>query len=1280
MRGARVRVAAAVLATAGVLALVPPAHARDEAEIVPGERVFGEVEAGAETQVAIRGTAGMLLSVEVVTWRGDTLEPRVSLEGPSGAALDLGGSLAVHRTRRKVRIRKFPLPSSGVFHLVVGTAPGTSGGFDVATSATRATRLRGRGTLLGVGTPADLAFEGLPGDVVRLKVRPKEAVVADLESPDASRAVIGSAGAAGPLTLLQLGRHVFGIEGAAGPYRYDLKIAPVRASKAWKDLADLLPTGSISGALLVEGQAAGPGKRAASSRRRRGGDAVRTGELVVALPGSRTPGEVVAALEADLPGVRFEHLHSTTDEGPHLVRAVGIRRGRGDRRDEGRTRSLARATRRAGGVLWAQANGVCSAAREPNDDLYPTQRDLADMRLPKAWDATVGDASVRVAVVDTGIWQEHPDLVPRLSGGFDFILDPFTSQDGDGLDADPRDDSHEFHGTHVAGTIGAASNNRVGVTGVMWSGGVVPIRVLGRGGSGSFYDVSLGVRWAAGLAVNGAPANPDPADVINLSLGGFGTSNDLQSAVSAALAAGVTVVAAAGNDATSDPFIPASYPGVISVSAAAPDLRLASYSNFGSTISVAAPGGDQNRGLAGILSTFVDPSRLTPTYRELQGTSMAAPHVAGVAGLLLSVAPDLTPAQVKSILESTAVDLGAAGRDDRFGAGLVDADAAVRAALATSPSVPSLAVFPQALELGPGLDAATVHLRNDGSGTITVTSVTASVDGGGAWLSAAATGTTLPTSVEVTADRASLPIGVHTGRVAIVTSAGSATVPVRLVRTEVSDVGSIVVAAVNPDGSIAAQTATTKAQGYAFEIGEVPFGDYHVVAYADRNGDGVIGRVDEWFGRWPVGSAPSPVRIDRNQLAVGGIDFSLTRQDERFQFDGAGGGPIVGALAVRVTDAETGAPIAGASVHVGPATYSATTDSRGRAVITAPIQGGQTVTVAAGGYGTLTQVGSDAQYQSFALAPRAAPQTFDVDVVVDGLGFADDLVYVQAGDSLDVTVHDGFDGFVAQTLTVERRSGEIPVWALVYDLDGNPVKIALDTIDGASTPDGALVVLDAFAPSQVWWELTDRTVNYPSANFQPVGADLYGYAGLYWDSSSTLILGLENLAPAAPSTLRWISLGDLDPEFPSALEVTAVDAAGRSSTHWASGTIDTMTVGSPLTLRSPPTVSAPGNGASVPGGAASFSVQGTAGAQVHAIEIEDDGTGVAAWTVFLPPGATGFDLPSIPSGGLSSGRTYRWRARSLFVSDFDYDDYLDDALLLHLTDVATSAPRTFSVP
>ncbi|AOY68558.1 S8 family serine peptidase [Xanthomonas euvesicatoria pv. euvesicatoria] len=314
----------------------------------------------------------------------------------------------------------------------------------------------------------------------------------------------------------------------------------------------------------------------------------------------------------------------------------------------------------------------------------------AGLNIRPAWDKATG-ANVVVAVIDTGI-VSHPDLDANILPGYDFISDATAARDGNGRDNNPADEgdwnstsgcatsNSSWHGTHVAGTVAAVTNNTTGLAGTAFNAKVVPVRVLGRCG-GSLSDIADAIIWASGGTVSGVPANPNAAEVINMSLGGGGTcSSTMQSAINGAVSRGTTVVVAAGNSAANvSGSLPANCANVIAVAATTSAGAKASYSNYGSGIDVSAPG-------SGILSTL-NSGTTTPgnaSYASYNGTSMAAPHVAGVVALVQSVAPTtLTPAAVETLLKNTARALPGACSGG-CGAGIVDADAAVTAAIAGS--------------------------------------------------------------------------------------------------------------------------------------------------------------------------------------------------------------------------------------------------------------------------------------------------------------------------------------------------------------------------------------------------------------------------------------------------------------------------------------------------------------------------------------------------------------------------------------------------------------------
>jgi serine protease len=321
----------------------------------------------------------------------------------------------------------------------------------------------------------------------------------------------------------------------------------------------------------------------------------------------------------------------------------------------------------------------------------------------RAWEVTKGSSQIVVAVIDTGI-TNHPDLNDKVLPGYNFISDAGIAGNGVGRTSDATDlgdfptqadpcfngwsnQSSSWHGTHVAGTIAASTNNGLGVAGGDWHARILPVRVLGKCG-GYMSDIADGVRWAAGGSVAGVPQNPHPARVINLSLGGFGQcGQSMQNAIDFSLSQGAVVVVAAGNDAVNlnhQSIVPANCKGVITVGASNRFGSRAGYSNFGLRVDLMAPGGDQH---GGILSTHNQGQQTigTPSYRSMTGTSMAAPHVAAAASLILSLNRNFPPLQVKDILMRSTKSFPTLSCDlDRCGTGLLDAEDAVHLAYDSS--------------------------------------------------------------------------------------------------------------------------------------------------------------------------------------------------------------------------------------------------------------------------------------------------------------------------------------------------------------------------------------------------------------------------------------------------------------------------------------------------------------------------------------------------------------------------------------------------------------------
>ncbi len=317
-------------------------------------------------------------------------------------------------------------------------------------------------------------------------------------------------------------------------------------------------------------------------------------------------------------------------------------------------------------IELAEPNYYRYADFAPNDPYYSYQWHFPKIQMPSAWDVSTG-AGVIVAVIDTGVAYEDygpyakaPDLGgTTFVAGWDFVNN----------DAHPNDDNS--HGTHVAGTIAQTTNNGMGVAGIAYSASIMPIKVLDSAGSGTDQWVADGIVWAV----------TQGAQVINLSLGGPYPSSILEDAVNYAYSHGVTVVAAAGNE-NSSVIYPAAYESCIAVGAVRYDETRSYYSNYGPALDLVAPGGDirvdQNGdGYGdGILQQTFNPHTHDYTdfaYWFFEGTSMATPHVSGVAALLIAHGNATTPDEIRAVMASTAKDLGPTGWDPEYGHGLIQA-------------------------------------------------------------------------------------------------------------------------------------------------------------------------------------------------------------------------------------------------------------------------------------------------------------------------------------------------------------------------------------------------------------------------------------------------------------------------------------------------------------------------------------------------------------------------------------------------------------------------------
>ena len=368
-------------------------------------------------------------------------------------------------------------------------------------------------------------------------------------------------------------------------------------------------------------------------------------------------------------------------------------------------------------VEFAEPNGRKRRMVAPNDPLYaatapgvrpsgpdsgqwylraPSAGVASGINIEPAWSRTTGSGSIVVAVLDTGVRADHPDLTGRLVAGYDFITNAAVANDGDGRDADPSDpgdwvtsgeagsgtftncktENSSWHGTATASLVGASANNGAGMAGTAPGVRVQPVRVLGKC-FGSDSDIQAAMRWAAGIPVAGVPNNPTPAKVINLSLGGTGAcSASYQAVVNEIVSKGVVIVAAAGNSAGHPVGTPANCNGVIAVLALRHAGTKVGFSDLGSQIAIAAPGGNCVNITAGspclypiIAATNAGTqgpaaSGWTDSFRASVGTSFASPLVAGTVGLMLSVQPTLTPALVRGHLQATARPFPTSGADN----------------------------------------------------------------------------------------------------------------------------------------------------------------------------------------------------------------------------------------------------------------------------------------------------------------------------------------------------------------------------------------------------------------------------------------------------------------------------------------------------------------------------------------------------------------------------------------------------------------------------------------
>ncbi|NOZ52396.1 MAG: S8 family serine peptidase [Gammaproteobacteria bacterium] len=607
-----------------------------------------------------------------------------------------------------------------------------------------------------------------------------------------------------------------------------------------------------------------------------------------------------------LSGVSGRNVLLAIPEGQAAFRALGIRMTHSAfdaRQKKINTLNVISALRQRDDVVFASPNYIRYASQLPNDAEYGKQWHYPIINLPQAWDITTGNSSVIVGVIDTGVLLNHPDINNQIVGGYDFIVNRGPDNERDatpGIDDDANDpgdgifSASSFHGTHVAGIVAAETNNDTAVAGVAWSVKIMPLRVLGPFG-GSDYDIGQAVLYAAGLPNDSGTVPAQRADVINLSLGGPIDVNDipgLSGPFKQARDAGVIIIAAAGNDGKSTLYYPASLDGVVSVSATDISKELASYSNFGATVDVSAPGGDfgdinGDGFFDGVFSLSADDSVSPLVYGTTlaAGTSMAAPHVAGVVALMKSVFPAMTPDDFDALLASGVItqDLGEPGRDNFYGHGMIDALKAVEVAGGDIPVIPDVAVaFPSSLNFSLFRSTMAFNLTNGGNvGNLLIQNI---VNDSSGWLtvkridSLTDEGTNLG-FYEAIIDRAKLPSGVRTltANIRVIHRIDEVektlTIPV-IAQSSSERFGNnagfhyvLLIASnatANGDGTVQAERSVAVAVNegrYNFTMTDIATGRYSVVAGTDLDNDGVICDVGEACGRYPTRDKPSVIEL-----------------------------------------------------------------------------------------------------------------------------------------------------------------------------------------------------------------------------------------------------------------------------------------------------------------------------------------------------------------------------------------------------------------------------------
>ncbi len=598
----------------------------------------------------------------------------------------------------------------------------------------------------------------------------------------------------------------------------------------------------------------------------------------------------------------------------HLFCLMQLSDGNGKPLSETRTRAVevALQSQKPDAVRTVSVNHITHGFRVPNDDEYPFQWHYQFINMEAAWDLEVGDPNLVIAIVDSGAVLAHPDLASRWARdpqndtvvGMDFVSAGNDNDNVSGPDTNPEDpgdnlfgDRSSYHGTHIAGTIGAATDNNEGVAGITWAGKLLPVRVLGNQLQGSEFDLATGIYWAIGGDVDLTPANIAPARIVNLSVGvpADGESQQFWDDLFTEIYADADnqfdepiFIAAVGNDdLDGQNIVPANVAGVITVGAIASVNGVrAPYSNFGTVVDIMAPGGDSTIDLTqdgrgdAVYSTYEN------GYGFEQGTSMSAPHVTGVVALLVSQTPSLTRIQAQDVLTASA---NPAGRcNEGCGAGWLDAFSALLLTGAEIEPVPRMAADANGLFFGDGVAARSFRVLNTGNVpfdfSVTVSGAQAElfstdIDNG----SVGAAGPEGEQRVVVTLARGTFEAGSANIELTsvglnpeqrIVLDASFNDDPNRSPRLmESIEVG----AYISRDGQLEKikSSVATRAERFRYSVEGLAKGSYFVFAVADDNRDGVFDATTESVGAYGGTREPTVLSVGDDE-AVAGIDFSIT--------------------------------------------------------------------------------------------------------------------------------------------------------------------------------------------------------------------------------------------------------------------------------------------------------------------------------------------------------------------------------------------------------------------